>query len=173
MQDNYADSMLIGLRRIVDRRKGVHSATKLLEELERGRPLVTFQRFLKFWGAEPREGRESFARYLFSRISSDEKTIDKKKVRNDVNTLLRKHEELLGYIGASIAHRARRAETELASGPSQKLTWEHLDALFEDVARLLNRYYMLVKPGTLQDPETILPAGFERAFHRMLPSCDD
>ena len=168
MQENYADSMLIGLRRIVDKTGRSFSFVKLLERLERKRPLITFKSYVRLWNAEEHSSDQSFPKMLFSRFSSDGRTLDRKRIRADIDTLLADHEALLKYINNAIAHHADKSRTALATGPSPNLTWEDLDRLFDDITALFNKYYALVKPGVAIDFRSVLPAGYDEAFLRMV-----
>lgn len=167
MQENYADSMLIGLRRIVDKSGGSFSFVRLLGQLEKERPLITLDRYLQRWTEEQRSRDSSFPQMLFSRFSSDGRTLDRTKIRIDIDELLADHDILLKYINSAIAHRARKSRG-LVLGPSPNVTWADLDRLYEDITSLFNKYYALVKPGVHVDFESVLPAGYERAFHRMV-----
>ncbi len=170
MQENYTDSMLIGLRRIVDKTGGTFSFVRLLQQLEKKRPLITLERYLQLSraGKSPRE--DSFLKMLFSRFSSDGRTLDRRKIRADIDALLADHEVLLQYINSAIAHRASKSDPGLAAEPSPTVTWEDLDRLFDDIDALFNKYYALVRPGVHIDFLSTLPAGYELAFHRMVTS---
>jgi len=59
MQENYAHSMLIGLRRILDDSKGSFSLVKLLNKLEKHHALFTCERYLH-WSSAPSWRTELF-----------------------------------------------------------------------------------------------------------------
>lgn len=169
MQENYADSMLIGLRRVVDRTGGSFSFVKLLERLEKGRPLITLDRYVQLWSGDSTPLDDSFLKMLFSEFSSDGRTLDRKKIRADIDTLLSDHDLILKYINSAIAHYSiGRLSNAPLTEPRRNLTWEDLDSLFDDITSLFNKYNALVRPGEYMDFESILPGGHEQAFHRMV-----
>lgn len=170
MQQNYAESMLIGLRRILDKRRGSVSLLKLLEELEKNHALFTCERYLQLWSNGRPGGNDLYPRALYAIFSRDGRTIDRKRIRADVETLLTDYKSVQQYINSVVAHQSvsdSNATTVLTA-----ITWEDLDNLFDEVTDLFNKYYGLVKPGVHVDFAPVLPAGFQRAFERMVASGD-
>lgn len=170
MQQNYAESMLIGLRRILDKRRGSVSLLKLLEELEKNHVFFTCERYLQLWSNGLPGGNDLYPRALYAIFSRDGRTIDRKRIRADIETLLTDYKSVQQYINSVVAHQSvsdSNATTVLTA-----ITWEDLDNLFDEVTTLFNKYYRLVKPGVDVDFAPVLPAGFQRAFERMVASGD-
>jgi hypothetical protein len=189
MDDNYADSILIGLRRIIDESKGSFSLVKILEGLKRNRSLLSFERYSKL--LESTRGRrelgsapspaggakrvilagldaEGFGRMLYSVFSSDGRNLEAGRIDADIGRLRADHSKIRDFINTIIAHRTPPDKMDSGGGPSPEVTWEDVDQLFDDVGSLFNKYYSLVNPGVHVQFEPTLPAGFEQAFARML-----
>jgi len=172
MVENYADSMLIGLRRLVDKTRGVLSLVKLLEAIAQNHAAFSITRYLEFWQCTYPGINVARARFAYARFSRDGRTFDQEQVRADLRKLEEDHEDILAHIDAVVAHREHPSRDELRedfkSGPRPELTWQHLDRLFDDIGALFNKYNPLVDPGAYIDFERVLPAGYEQAFIRML-----
>jgi AbiU2 len=190
MDDNYADSMLMGLRRIIDDSRGSFSLVRLLREIKKQHSLLTFEKYIDLvrvaWGScavatRPSPGGrgavrsilalsdlDSFARLLYGNFSADGRTFDGHIVVADIDKLRQDHVITIAFINAVVAHRQVVKDRNSASGPSPGVRWEDLDRLFDDVAALFNKYYALVRPGLHLDFEPVLPPSFARAFERMV-----
>ncbi|MCH7666049.1 MAG: hypothetical protein IH936_08995 [Acidobacteria bacterium] len=168
MADNYADSMLMGLRRIVDRNRRSFSLIRLLKDIEKNSSLLNVDRYVELWRRATASDDDVFPRMLFAKFSSDGRTLNGGKIRADVKRLQDDHEDILKLINTAIAHREDPQTSDPRSGSSSDATWADLDRLFDDVASLFNKYFDLVSPGTHVDFAPVLPAGFERAFVRMV-----
>ncbi len=166
MQQNYAESMLIGLRRIVDKRKGSLSLLKLLEKIEKNRALFTYERCVQMWPDGQPMANDSRLRALYASFSRDGRTIDRKQIRPDIKKLPTDYRSVWKYINATVAHQSLSGTNATAVFPA--ITWENLDNLFDEVTALFNKYYALMKPGVHVDFAPVLPASFQRAFERML-----
>lgn len=166
MQENYADSMLMGLRRILDNRRGSFSLIRLLSKLERNHALFSVDGYVRLWASQQSDIDEQFVKALYTRFSSNHRTLDRRRIQEDVKTLLARGETVLRYINTVVAHKsASNGDTTAAA---VAITWADLDNLFDEVAGLFNKYYGLVRPGVHVDFAPVLPAGFERAFKRMI-----
>lgn len=172
MEDNYADSMLMGLRRVLDKSRQSFSLIKLLEDIARKHSLLTSDRYVELWRLRQEANDDSFPRMLYTRFSSDGRSLATSRIRDDIDRLRGDHDDLLKFIDSVVAHREDANRKDPSSGPSPEVTWADLDRLFEDVAALFNKYYDLVNPGVHVDFTPVLPAGFERALVRMV-ACDD
>ena len=170
MQQNYAESMLIGLRRILDERKGSVSLPKLLEKLGKNHVLFTRERCLQLWSNGRPVINDSYLRALYAIFSRDGRTIDREQIRADVKKLLTDYRSVRQYINTVVAHQSVSDSNATTVFPA--ITWEDLDNLFDEVTALFNKYYALLKPGVHVDFAPVLPAGFQRAFERMLTSGD-
>ena len=169
IQENYADSMLIGLRRILDKDKRTCSLIKLLQKVQKNHALFTFEGYLQLWSnAQPRVD-DRYARALYITFSSNGRTLDKRRIEEDIKILLAGCKSVLDHINDVVAHQRRETYTTAAV---TEITWDEFDTIFTDVAALFNKYYALVKPGVHVDFEPVLPAGFEQAFARMFPPGD-
>jgi hypothetical protein len=168
MQQNYAESMLIGLRRIVDKRKGSLSLLKLLEKLEKNHALFTYERCVQLWSDGQPVVNDLRLRALYAIFSRDGRTIDREQIRADVKKLLTDYRSVWQYINTVVAHQSVSDSNATTVFPA--ITWENLDNLFDEVTALFNKYYALVEPGMHVDFVRVLPAGFQRAFERMLAS---
>ncbi len=166
MQENYADSMLIGLRRVLDTSGSSLSLIKLLEQLEEDCAVFTIDRYLRLFTEKDSPRGSSFLRMLYSKFSSDGTTLDRRKIRADIDSLLASHSTLLEYIESTIVRHRHTSSEDLPSGPSSAVSWADLDRLFDDVVSLFNKYYAFVEPGVYVDFAPVLPAGFEQAFLR-------
>lgn len=170
--DNYADSMLMGLRRILDRSRGSFSLVKLLEEIAQQHSLLTFDRYLKLLG-EPGDDLDAlFPKMLWSQFSADDRTLDRRRICDDIERLRREHQTVLEYIDTVVAHRQESADRKIREGLGKEIDWPDLDRLFDDVAELFIKYYGLVNPGVHVDFAPVLPAGYQRAFDLMMASDD-
>src|SRR5687768_2031682 len=69
MKDNYAESMLIGLRRILDTTKGSFSLVRLLRKLMRSHALFTFEGYLEHWSGAQDPDDDLYARMLYASFS--------------------------------------------------------------------------------------------------------
>jgi len=165
MQESYADSMLMGLRRILDNNRGSFSLVRLLGNLERNAALFSFDGYLKLWVGQQADIDEEFARALYTRYSTDGKTINRRRIQEDVKALLVRGKTVLRYVNTVVAH---DSASVVNSTPAVAITWADLDKLFDEVTALFNKYYGLVRPGVHVDFAPVLPAGFEQAFNRMI-----
>lgn len=172
MQENYADSMLMGLRRVIDRDQRTVSLIALLKEIESARAEITLDRYMALWRHTRGTDDDLFPRMLFSRFSSDGSTLDGGKIGHDIKTLCEDHIVIRTYIDKKVAHREKVDSNNPIEGPRPEVTWEDLDRLFDDVAGLFNEYNDLVNPGVHVDFAPVLPAGFRRAFLKMVVSND-
>jgi len=170
MQQNYAESMLIGLRRILDKRKGSFSLIKLLEKLDKNHALFTYERYLQLWSNGQPEVDDLWLGKLYAIFSRDGCTIDRKQIQTDINKVLKDYGSVQQYINTVVAHQSVSDSSATTVFPA--ITWEDLDNLFDEVTALFNKYYALVKPGVHVDFAPVLPAGFQRAFERMVASGD-
>jgi len=189
MDDNYADSILMGLRRILDDSKGSFSFVRVLADLKKNRSLLSFERYSKLLEStmesyqevstsSPGGGakrfvpatvdKQGFGRMLYGTFSSDGRNLDAGRIDADIATLRAGHSKVLDFINTIIAHRKAGNTERRDGGPSPQVTWQDVDSLFDDVAALFNKYYALVNPGVYFDFTPVLPAGFEQAFIRML-----
>jgi hypothetical protein len=166
MQENYADSMLMGLRRILDGRRGSFSLVRLLGNLERNAALFSFQGYVKLWTSQQGDIDQQFVKALYARFSTDHRTLDRRRIREDVKDLLAKGETVLRYANTVVAHNSASDNDPTVAAVA--ITWADLDKLFDEVAELFNKYYGLARPGVHVDFAPVLPAGFDRAFKRML-----
>ena len=164
MQENYADSMLIGLRRILDNTKGSFSLIRLLRYVQSNGDFHTVDNFIQVCTSQ--HGYDDwYARALYARYSSDGCTLDRQRIEDDIKTVLAGSDGVLRYVNTVVAHQAANANS---TTPSTAITWEDLDRLFDKITGLFNKYYDLVKPGVHIDFDPVLPAGFHRAFDRMV-----
>jgi hypothetical protein len=161
MADNYADSMLMGLRRVVDGSRRSFSLIKLLEDIARESSLLTADRYLELWRHRHGSGDELFPRMLYGQFSSDNRRLDAARVRADIRRLRDKHAKILRFVDSVVAH--RESSERSAKTPAPNLSWADLNMLFQDVT-----YYSLVNPGVHTDFMPVLPAGFNQAFARMV-----
>ena len=184
IDDNYADSMFMGLRRIIDGSSGSFSLVKLLQDIKKHHSLLTFERYVKLvrgeWGnctataeALPEAGGrgavrsiiglsdlDSLARFLYGKFSTNGRTFNESVVAADIHKLRKDHATTIKFINTMVAHRQAAKERNSASGdgPSPGVGWTDLDHLFDDVGELFNKYYALVRPGRHLDFEPVLPA---------------
>jgi hypothetical protein len=166
--DNYADSVLMALRRLLDRSRGSFSLVKLLEEVAQQHSLLTFDRYRELLG-ELGEGKDAlFPKMLWSRFSADGRTLDRRRIHADIERLRTDHQTVLEFIDTVVAHRQNPSATDLSEGLSKEIDWPDLDRLFDDVTTLFNQYYSLVNPGVHVDFAPVLPAGYQRAFDLMM-----
>jgi hypothetical protein len=170
LQENYADSMLIGLRRILDDSKGTYSLIKLLRKLENHRASFAWEHYLRLWPDAQPPADDVYPRALYATFSRDGLTIDRQRIRADATKLLTDHKRIREYINTAVAHQS--AADANATTPVTSITWEDLDRLFDEVAALFNKYYGLIRPGVHVDFAPVLPSGLERAFERMLEKSD-
>lgn len=166
MQENYADSMLIGLRRVLDDDRKTFSLIRLLRKVQRHHSDFTLERYLQLWRLSALPVDERFAQMLYLRFSLDGRTLDRGRVHADIRRLLDDHKSVLSYINTTVAHRSA-GETDSIT-PTTAISWEDLDRLFDDVASVFNKYYDLVRPGVHVDFSPVLPAGYARAFKRLV-----
>ena len=172
MADNYADSMLMGLRRVLDDNRRSFSLIKLLEAIAKNHSLLTFDRYFELWRLRWESDDDSFPRMLYRTFSSDGRSLAAGRIRHDIRKLRGDHDDILKFIATVVAHREDAGRKDENSGPSPEVTWADLDRLFDDVTALFNKYYGLVNPGVHVDFTPVLPAGFDRAFVRMV-TCSD
>lgn len=168
IQENYADSMLIGLRRSLDNRKDSFSLIRLLRHVQSDRGFHTIDNFITLC-ARQHDYDEWYARALYGRYSGDGGTLDRKRIDDDIKTVVAGSVTVLGYVNDFVAHQAANANS---TTPSTPLNWADLDRLFDEITGLFNKYYGLVKPGVHVDFDPVLPAGFQRAFDRMVTQVD-
>jgi AbiU2 len=164
-QENYADSMLIGLRRLLDDRRGSLSLIRLLKQVEQDHLLFSADWYIRFWAKEHSRTNEKYARLLYARFSRNGRTLDQQQIRADVDKMRSDGAKILRYINTVVAHHGDNTQR---TGLAISITWEDLDKLFDDVTGMFNKYYGLVRPGIHIDFEPVLPAGFEQAFKRMM-----
>jgi len=111
-----------------------------------------------------------YPRALYAIFSRDGRTIDRERIRADVKKLRTDYKSVRQYINTVVAHQS--VSDSNATTVFTAITWEDLDNLFDEVTALFNKYYALVKPGVHVDFAPVLPAGFQRAFERMVASGD-
>ena len=156
MQENYADSMLIGLRRILDNTKGSFSLIRLLRYVQSNRDFHTVDNFIHV--CESQHGYDDwYARALYARYSSDGCTLDRQRIKDDIKTVLAGSDGVLRYVNTVVAHQAANSNS---TTPSTAITWEDLDRLFDEITGLFNKYYDLVKPGVTSISIPCCPQAF-------------
>jgi hypothetical protein len=168
IDDNYAESMLMGLRRVLDQARGSVSLIRLLKQIEKNHSLLTFDRYLRLCRRAMALDDDWFPRMLYAKFSSDGHSLDPARIQADIKKLQDDHAETMTYINTVVAHQEDAARKDARSGPSPEVTWANLDGLFDDVCALFTKYYDLVYPGEHVDFEPVLPYGFEQAFKRMV-----
>jgi hypothetical protein len=169
MQENYAESMLIGLRRAIDNDRKALSLVRLLEDIKNKAPEITFTKYVEMGRQAPASPSNSQLEHLYARFSSDGSTLDDGMISSDIERLKEDNKGIRIYIDKVIAHREKTNRENPGSGPRPEAAWEDLDRLFYDIVELFNKYYSLVNPGGHLDfTSPILPSGFEQAFERMM-----
>ncbi len=113
-----------------------------------------------------------FWRMVYGQFSAGT-SLDQKRITSDIEELEGDHQAVLEFTNSVVAHRRQRDPFAREENPAPAVTWENLDNLFEGVCTLFNRYYALVNPGVHVDFNSVLPAGFDQAFVRMLRSDRD
>ncbi len=172
MLDNYADSILLGLRRTLDQNSRSFSLVKLLEELAKQHSVLTFDRYIELIGDSGTSEKSILPKLFWSRFSADGRNLDQTRIRADIKRLLADHRIVLTYIDRVVAHRQDIALGDPRESVGAEISWSDLDRLFDDVTELFNEYYSLVNPGVHVDFSPVLPAGYQRAFRLMMANDD-
>lgn len=173
MLDNYADSMLMGLRRLVDSRRGTFSLVNFLKVIRKGRHVIRLDRFAALWPREYQTESEAFRQHIYSRFSSDGRTFDREKIEQDIENLRENHDDLLSYINERVAHTGANSTGGFDAERDFGVDWMDLDRLYDEVTATFNKYFALFEPGTHVDFTPVLPAGYEQAFARMFANCTE
>jgi hypothetical protein len=169
MRENYAESMLMSLRRVIDSDHKTLSLVRLLEDIKSKAPEITFDKYAEFGRRAQAPPSDFQQEHLYARFSSDGSTLDDGMISDDIETLKNDNKGIRIYIDKVIAHREKTNRENPGSGPRPEAAWEDLDRLFYDIVALFNKYYSLVNPGVHLDfTSPILPSGFEQAFERMV-----
>lgn len=163
LRENYLDSMLMGLRRILDGTKGTKSLLKLLEELRGQTALLSYDRFRTLW----RDGEfgDSAAAKAYQQFSKNGRSFDPSTVEADIRRLNTDYAKIIDYVNTNVAH--RKADPAQGS-ENATITYRDLHSAFDEVGGIINRYLLLLTASTVLEFEPVMPPGFEEAFDRMI-----
>jgi hypothetical protein len=164
IRENYFDSMMIGLRCLLDRRSGTRSLPKILEELMRNRSAISFERYRQFLKSTKFLRWEEMAKEAYAPFTKDGRNFDSERVRSDLEKLEVQYQDLLHYINNRVAHWSSEPTPD-----ESNITIGLMHAMLDDVSAVFHDYYQLIAGATIADfPEVPLLRGFERAFERMV-----
>jgi len=163
LRENYADSMLMGLRRILDGTKGTKSLLKLLEELRGQTSLLSYDRFRTL--CRDGEFGDTVAAKAYRQFSKDGRSFDPSIIEADILRLKNDPSKIIDYVNTNVAHRT--ADPRKGS-ENTTITYRDLHAAFGEVAGIINRYLLLLTASTVLEFDPVMPPGFEETFDRML-----
>lgn len=166
LQQNYVDSVAVGLRRVLDATKGTRSLLKLLESMERGSVELSFDNFSYFWRLDASAFAAQDAREMYRPFTKDGKEFDVAVLRRDRARLKTENSVLIKYVNDFVAHANANANGVVAP----PITYGELHKAFDDVAEVANKYYTLLTCASMLTHEAILPPGWQNVFRRMAGS---
>ncbi|PIR37804.1 MAG: hypothetical protein COV34_02960 [Candidatus Zambryskibacteria bacterium CG10_big_fil_rev_8_21_14_0_10_42_12] len=161
---NYVDSMLIGLRRIIDTSKDTVSLIKLLEEISKNPTVITFDRYQTLWTSGSEQVNRMRATEVFKRFSKDNRNLDVNIIKNDIRELKESNERFINIVNHHIAHKGKDAD-------NPPLTYEELHAAFDKIAGILNEYHALLTTVRVLNFAALLPVpieNIENMFSKMI-----
>lgn len=163
LRENYLDSVLMGLRRILDGTKRTKSLLTLLEELRAQTSILSYDRFRTLW----RNGEfgDIAAAKAYRQFSKDGRSFDPSTIEADIRCLKTDYSKILGYVNTNVAHRTADATQ---GSENTTITFGELHAAFDEAGRVINRYLLLLTASTVLEFEPAMPLGFEEAFDRMV-----
>jgi hypothetical protein len=94
MQENYAESMLMGLRRLIDkgfRNRNTFSLVTLLEDIKNKSSEITLDKYVEMGHRAQTSSPDSFLRKLYARFSSDGSTLDSEKISSDIRSSIQRY----------------------------------------------------------------------------------
>jgi hypothetical protein len=163
LRANYEDSMLVGLRRILDGTKGTMSLLKFLEELKGNTSVLSYDRFRTLWGGDDLAVRASVNAY--QRFSKDGRNFNPEVIKTDIHRLKTRYKKIIDYTNENVTHYV----THTAKGTANTVpTYREVHSAFDEIAEIINGYLLLLTASSMQDFEPVIPPGFELAFERMV-----
>ncbi len=172
IRENYADSITVGIRRILDESSGVLSFCNLLKKLAQRSEVLSFENYYRLWDDFPASLRDWSAREGYSKFSTDGVRISARRINRDREALRRECDEVLAFVNERVAHMARRRADQWDTG-DLSLRYSMLDHALQHLSETFNDYYLLLTANQVGDFEPIVAYGYERAFQRMVNSALD
>jgi len=165
---NYVDSMLIGLRRLSDKRGGSQSIVtflnRLKNDLEKDDSLIDLEKikdvFIKTGDIKYKESRIESANDAFKNFSKDGKSFNVNEINAHIQ-MIRKN-PLLDFTSDYIAHRKKSFEIN-----SHNYTYEELHYAYDLLTDVYNEYYYLFTGSLVSFDNMILRPGLKEVFTRI------
>lgn len=164
---NYVDSILIGLRRMLDDRKGKVSLIRFLQELKRDVSLLSFDRYLTLWTDSATEVNRRRASEAYRRFSSDGRNFDPDVIDSDISKLNNNYEKIIDFTNENITHKQKGENISAVDDDNSDITYNQVHDALDEIAEILNSYILLLTASeVIFDP--ILPLGDDKPFVRMI-----
>jgi len=141
----YADSILMLLRRELDKQAGVENIRNLLSDMVQYSHVLTRKRYYAGWGKDAFDrSRRKQVFDSFSPIRAvgtpKEDHIDPKIVQRDLSQMVKGAEEMREYAERTRAHRSPKKEVDNASS----ITFQSLNEVISDIRKIIKKYYALL-----------------------------
>ena len=163
LRSNYRDSMIVGLRRILDDTRGVKSLVKLLEKTSKNSHEFTFERFAALYTNDLGEFGLELATRDFSHYSKGGKQIDRKLIEADIKRLKTDFKRIIDFANKWVTHSHQNRPDPAIPLP----TYDDLHKAFDDVGEVMNKYLVLLT-ASQSGYEPQMPFGYEKVFKRMV-----
>lgn len=157
----YISAQGTAIRRQLDRRRGVISLVRLLEDIARNPDVATRERHLLAWGDPEDELNRNEANANFDKFSgsSNRDEIDAAKARADVQRLERVGDVVKGFVDETIAHTAEERRRDVP-------TFDHLNEAIDEVAYLVGKYTSLLEAAMIAQYEPVIQADWKAPFRQ-------
>ncbi len=165
LRANYEDSMLVGLRRMLDGTKRSRSLLKILEELQGHTSVLSYDKFRTLWGDDDLADRFSVRAY--QRFSKDGRNFNPDVIKADIQKLKTRYKKIIDYTNETITHSQAPTDERTASAVP---TYGEVHGAFDEIAEIIKSYLLLFTASSIVDYEPVMPPGFELAFERMVKS---
>lgn len=164
----YIESQVIAIRRLADDDARTLSLRRLLGQLYCRRKAFTRDAYVGRWLSsvriddDERRFHEDSAHAAFEKFTDNEgdPTIGPQSLQADIGTLAELSDQVARYANTYVAHSDRTKEAPP--------TYEEFHGAVDGIARLLQKYYLLLKQGSLMTTTPTIQGDWKGPFRRSL-----
>ncbi len=157
IQETYANSQAVGVRRLVDPGRQPVSLLRLLNEIESMCEQFTETWFIELWSPDgelaERQARSSFREHFRGRTDDH---LDPQVVENDKNSLSSSVESVRAHVDTSLAH--------MDKSPSEIPTFADLHLAIDAIVHVFKKYYLLLTAASILLDKIPLDHNWESIF---------
>jgi len=132
---NFIDSILIGIRRMLDEHSDTISLVNFLSELKHDYALINIDKILTY-----HENSEAVTK-AFKRFSSDDRNMDLDVIESDISKLTKDYDKVIRIINDNKAHKRSPNASNRIQG---YLSYEDIGNCMNDVEEIFDSYYFLI-----------------------------